>query len=88
MFHQTKMVNLFILFFPMLGNHVDIPLTPNENIEMGGKMKKQMDDDPKKLEDPRTKPGPDAALWPKFKWAVMYPLYTISHYTIPGRFSI
>ena len=82
------MVNLFILFFPVLGNHVDIPLTPNENIEMGGKMKKQMDDDPKKLEDPRTKPGPDAALWPKFKWAVMYPLYTISHYTIPGRFSI
>ena len=52
---------------------------------MGNKMKKQNDDDPKKLDDPRAKPAQDAGLWPKFKWAVMYPLYTISHYTIPGN---
>ena len=63
----------------------DVPLTQNDNIDMGSKMKKQNDDIPKKFDDPRAKPEPNAGLWPKFKWAVMYPLYTISHYTIPGN---
>ena len=65
---------------------MDIPLTPNgENIEMGSKMKKQKDDEANKLEDPRKKPEPTAGLWAQFKWAVAYPLYTISLYTIPGN---
>ena len=51
---------------------------------MGSKMKKQKDDEPNKHDDPRTKPEPTAGLWAKFKWAVMYPLYTLSCYTIPG----
>ena len=64
---------------------VDIPLTPTDNIEMGGGMKKQEGDEPKKFHDPRTKPDPTAGKWEKFKWAVMYPLYTISAWTIPGE---
>ena len=52
---------------------------------MGNSMKKQGGDEPKKLEDPRTKPASTAGKWEKFKWAVMYPLYTISALTIPGK---
>ena len=64
-----------------LGTHgeVDIPLTPTENVELGSSMKKQGDDEPRKFQDPRAKPEPTAGMWAKFKWAVMYPLYTISH---------
>ena len=47
-------------------------------------MKKQNDDEPSKMEDPRAKPGPNAGKWEKFKWAVTYPLYTLSSLTIPG----
>ena len=48
-------------------------------------MKKQGDDEPKKFQDPRAKPEPTAGMWAKFKWAIMYPLYTFSALTIPGR---
>ena len=48
-------------------------------------MKKQGDDEPKKFQDPRAKPEPTAGMWAKFKWAIMYPLYTLSALTIPGR---
>ena len=70
-----------------LGTHgeVDIPLTPTENVELGSSMKKQGDDEPKKFQDPRAKPEPTAGMWAKFKWAIMYPLYTLSALTIPGR---
>jgi hypothetical protein len=66
-----------------MNGNVDIPLTPTEKIEMG--MKKQNDDEPNKLEDPKAKPGPDAGKWAKFKWAITFPLYTLSSLTIPGR---
>ena len=73
--------------FLQLGTHgeVDIPLTPTENVELGSSMKKQGDDEPKKFQDPRAKPEPTAGMWAKFKWAIMYPLYTFSALTIPGR---
>ena len=48
-------------------------------------MKKQGDDEPKKFQDPRAKPEPTAGMWAKFKWAIMYPLYTLSALTIPGK---
>ena len=63
----------------------DIPLTPTGNVDMGSSMKKPNDDESLKREDPRTKPGPTAGKWETFKWAVMYPLYTLSALTIPGR---
>ncbi len=54
-----------------------------EKIEMG--MKKQNDDEPHKFEDDTSKPDPSAGKWAKFKWAVTFPLYTLSSLTIPGN---
>ena len=59
-------------------------MTPDEKQNVD----KLMQEDKKAFEDPRTKPGPDAGKWAKFKWATMYPLYTISAWTIPGKNTI
>ena len=72
-----------IPYYTGINGDVDIPLTPTEKIEMG--MKKQNDDKPNELENPRAKPGPNAGNWAKFKWAITYPLYTLSSLTIPGN---
>ena len=83
-FCDNKLISSDLLELGTNGE-VDIPLTPTENVELGSSMKKQGDDEPKKFQDPRAKPEPTAGMWAKFKWAIMYPLYTFSALTIPGR---
>ena len=83
-FCDNKLISSDLLELGTNGE-VDIPLTPTENVELGSSMKKQGDDEPKKFQDPRAKPEPTAGMWAKFKWAIMYPLYTLSALTIPGK---
>ena len=83
-FCDNKFISSILLELGTNGE-VDIPLTPTENVELGSSMKKQGDDEPKKFQDPRAKPEPTAGMWAKFKWAIMYPLYTLSALTIPGK---
>ena len=59
---------------------VEIPLTPTDR--PGDE--KLMGEGNKDPEDPTKKPGADAGIWGKFKWAITLPLYTITRFTIPG----